>query len=200
MHSGPAKRISLCLTQDFARHRRRISLSKCQELQQVRDRIAFRPTEVHMRDLAGSIADVKEQRRDRVRNRRALAAQHAITVRVCAAHQKHLAELRRVAALDLEKQHRVVWGQMMRLPRLMQLVVVLFPISRARPVGDDIDLPPARRVVYDLWARGSGSTPSTRSSVDRSVRDTSDVTTMVRMKTDAILMPSGRSIMFVTLV
>ena len=42
--------------------------------------------------------------------------------------------------------------------------------------------------------------PSTRSSVDRSVRDTSDVTTMLRMKTDAILMPSGRSIMFVTLV
>ena len=37
-------------------------------------------------------------------------------------------------------------------------------------------------------------------SVDRSVRDTSDVNTMERMNTDAILRPSGRSMMFVTLV
>ena len=42
--------------------------------------------------------------------------------------------------------------------------------------------------------------PSTRSSVDRSVRDTSEVMMMLRMKTDAILIPSGRSIMFATLV
>ena len=37
-------------------------------------------------------------------------------------------------------------------------------------------------------------------SVDRSARDTSDDTMMLTMKTEAILMPSGRSKMFVTVV
>ena len=40
----------------------------------------------------------------------------------------------------------------------------------------------------------------TRSSVDRSTRDTSDVMTMATMKIDAILMPSGRSTMLTTVV
>jgi hypothetical protein len=42
-------------------------------------------------------------------------------------------------------------------------------------------------------ARSSARIPVTRSSVDRSARDTSEVTTMVMMKSEAILMPSGRS-------
>ena len=42
-------------------------------------------------------------------------------------------------------------------------------------------------------AGASGSTPWIRSSVDRSTREVSDVTMMVTMNQDAILMPSGRS-------
>ena len=54
--------------------------------------------------------------------------------------------------------------------------------------------------LMNACAGSSSSKPCTRSSVDRSVRDISDVNTIVRMKTDAILMPSGRSIMLVTVV
>ena len=39
----------------------------------------------------------------------------------------------------------------------------------------------------------SARMPVTRSSVDRSARDTSEVTTIVMMNSEAILMPSGRS-------
>ena len=66
MHAGPAKGILFSLTQDFARHRGRVPLAERQELQQVRDRVAFRPSEVHVRDSVGPIANVEEERRDRV--------------------------------------------------------------------------------------------------------------------------------------
>ena len=49
-------------------------------------------------------------------------------------------------------------------------------------------------------AVSSSTKPCTRSSVERSVRDTSDEMTMPRMNSDAILIPSGRSIMLVTVV
>ena len=49
-------------------------------------------------------------------------------------------------------------------------------------------------------ANSSGLMPCTRNSVDRSARDTSDITTIVMMKSDAILMPSGRSNTFVIVV
>ena len=53
--------------------------------------------------------------------------------------------------------------------------------------------PSSRVVSMNCVASSSARIPVTRSSVDRSARDTSDVTTMVRMKSEAILMPSGRS-------
>ena len=49
-------------------------------------------------------------------------------------------------------------------------------------------------------AASSASTPWTRSSVDRSTRDIIDVMMMTTMKIDAILMPSGRSMMLTTVV
>ncbi len=42
--------------------------------------------------------------------------------------------------------------------------------------------------------------PCMRSSVDRRTRDTSDVTTIVKMKNAAIFRPSGRSLIFTTIV
>ena len=49
-------------------------------------------------------------------------------------------------------------------------------------------------------AVSSGRNPWTRSSVERSARDTSEVPMMVRMKNEAILIPSGRSMMLATVV
>ena len=79
--AGPSEGVGLGLAQHFARDRRRVALAEGQELQQVGDRVAFRPAEVGVRDLAGPVADVQQQRRDRVGNRRAHAAQHAVAIR-----------------------------------------------------------------------------------------------------------------------
>ena len=89
---------------------------------------------------------------------------------------------------------------MMRLPRLAQLVLVFFPSPEPGRLAMILISLPRAASSMNFWASGSGSMPSTRSSVDRSARDTSDMTTMLRMKTEAILMPSGRSKMFVMLV
>ena len=59
---------------------------------------------------------------------------------------------------------------------------------------------PRAASAMNVLASASGSTRTTRSSVDRSAREISDTTTMLRMKTEAILMPSGRSKMLVMLV
>jgi hypothetical protein len=58
VHPGPANRIRFRLSQNLAGHWGRVALSQRQELQQVRNRVAFGPSEVHMRDFAGAIADV----------------------------------------------------------------------------------------------------------------------------------------------
>ncbi len=57
-----------------------------------------------------------------------------------------------------------------------------------------------RRFAQELSASGSALTPCTRSSVDRSTRETSEVMMIVTMKNDAIFRPSGRSAMFTNVV
>ena len=56
--SRAPKRIGFVLPENLAGYRRRIAFSERQELQQIRDRIAFRPTEVGVRHLTGPIANV----------------------------------------------------------------------------------------------------------------------------------------------
>ena len=46
----------------------------------------------------------------------------------------------------------------------------------------------------------SAMTPCTRSSVERSTREMSDVKTIVTMKNEAIFSPSGRSVMLTNVV
>src|SRR5262245_29606964 len=78
MHTRPPQRIRLRLAQHLARHRRGVAFAERQEFQHVGDRVAFGPPEIHVRKMAGAIADVQQQRGDRVRDRGTLAAQHAI--------------------------------------------------------------------------------------------------------------------------
>jgi hypothetical protein len=52
----------------------------------------------------------------------------------------------------------------------------------------------------NVCASSSSATPWMRSSVDRTTREISDVSTMVTMNAEAIRRPSGRSIMLVTVV
>ena len=65
----------------------------------------------------------------------------------------------------------------------------MMPNGRSAGFADEA-LAPARRAAR-RWMR---------SSVDRSTRETSDVTMIVTMNHEAILMPSGRSMMLTTVV
>src|SRR5437588_6607 len=66
VHPGPAKRIVFRLPEHFARHRRGIAFAEGEELEKIRDRIAFRPSEVDVRNLSRAVANVEEQRGNRV--------------------------------------------------------------------------------------------------------------------------------------
>ena len=59
---------------------------------------------------------------------------------------------------------------------------------------------PAAASVMKRAASASGRTSSNRSSVERIVRETSNVTTIARMNHEAIFTPSGRSITLTTVV
>src|SRR5439155_11118999 len=78
VYPWPAMRIVFSLPQHFARDRRRVALPERQELQQIRDGVALGPPEVHVRNPSRAIADVEQQRGNRVGNRRALTRQDAV--------------------------------------------------------------------------------------------------------------------------
>ena len=104
---------------------------------------------------------------------------------------EHLAEERRVRRLHFDEQHARVRRQVMRLLRVAQLARVLVGQPRVRPVRDDADRH-VRRLAEELSAAiGSAVTPCTRSSVDRSTREMSEVTMIVTMNQVAILHAVG---------
>src|SRR4029453_5971442 len=113
--------------------------SERQELQEIRDRIAFRPTEVGVRHLTGPIANVYQQRRDRIWDGGALAAQHAVRPDPRPFHVEEAAELRRVARSDLEKQYRVFLRNVVRVARFVQFELVFLQRSVPGTVGTDPD-------------------------------------------------------------
>src|SRR6266404_4744362 len=57
MDTRTAQRIVFCLTEHFPRHGRRVAFAERKKPQQVGDRISFRPSEIHVRQLARSVAD-----------------------------------------------------------------------------------------------------------------------------------------------
>src|SRR5579864_8650932 len=77
MNPRPPRRNGLGLPQDYACDGCRVALAEREELQQIRDGIAFGPSEVRMPDLAGLVPDVQQQRRDCVRDRGTRASEHA---------------------------------------------------------------------------------------------------------------------------
>ena len=65
--------IRLELAQHLARDRRRIAFAEGEKLQEIGNRIPFRPSEVDVRDVAGLVPDVEQEGGNRIRNRRTLA-------------------------------------------------------------------------------------------------------------------------------
>src|SRR4029453_12971241 len=139
VNARPAPRVVLRLTQYFAGYRGRIPFTECQELQEVRNRVALRPSKIYVWDLFGLIADEEQERSDGIGDGRTLTAKHPVTTDIDSFNPQHLAELRRVAGSNFEKQHRIVGRQGVRPDRLPQLVLVLLHEAGVGPVGDDAD-------------------------------------------------------------
>ena len=145
-----------------------------------------------MGNLARLIADEEQQRGDGVRNRRARASQHAMPADVRALDDEHFAEERGVRRLDLDKQHTRVREEVMKLLASRSLRAY----SSATPVSGRLAMMRighVRRLAEKRSAIASRCTPWTRSSVERSTREMSEVTMIVTMNHVAICTPSGRS-------
>ena len=82
----------------------------------------------------------------------------------------------------------------MRVARLAQLAVVLRVSPGVRPVGDDANGLARRGLVDERRCRRVEPTSCTRSSVERSTRDTHRRDDDAAMKNDGDLDASGRSI------
>ena len=78
MYARTAHRIRLRLPEHFARDRCCIPLAERQELQQVGNRVSLGPPEVGMRNLAGEVADEKQQRGDGIWNGGADATKYVV--------------------------------------------------------------------------------------------------------------------------
>ena len=76
--------LPLGLAQHFARHRRRVAFAEREEAQQIGDRIALGPAEVGVRRHAGAIAQIEQDRGDRIGNRRAARRQDLMAADVAA--------------------------------------------------------------------------------------------------------------------
>jgi hypothetical protein len=105
-----------------------------------------------------------------------------------------------IAGLHLEEKDRVVVRKMMQPMGGDELARVFVALACAGPVGQDAERLPAGGLVDEAHREFVVPTPSRRSSVARSTRDTSDDTTMARMNQPAILMASGRSKMLTMVV
>src|SRR5689334_18929241 len=77
--SRPTHRVRFGLAKHFACDRSRIAFAEREEFQQVGNWISLGPSKVGVRNLAGLVAAIEEQRRNRIRNRWTHASQHAMT-------------------------------------------------------------------------------------------------------------------------
>ncbi len=82
MNSGPVERIVNRLSQHLASHWSGIPFAQCQILQDIDDGISLRPPKVGVRKNSGGITQVQQQCRNSVWNRRTLAPQHVVPVRL----------------------------------------------------------------------------------------------------------------------
>ena len=158
MHTGAQLRVGLRLPEHLACHRCGVPLSECQELEEISNRIAFRPAEIRMRNPVRAIADEQQQRGDGVRNRRACAAQHVMPADIRAFDDQDFAEQRRIRRLDLDEQHAGLWSEMVRLLCIAQLTRVFLGQSGVRPVCDDAHgrIP---RLAQELFGQSVGRHP-----------------------------------------
>jgi hypothetical protein len=200
VNAWSAQRVWLRLPQDFSSDRRGIPFAEGEELQQVHEGVPFCPSEVGMRDHAGLVAAVQQRRRDRVRNRRADAPEHMVSPDIDACYIECQRELGDVAWAHFDEQHALLRQEMMRILGLAQLPLIYSsgsPLSGLLAMirtGDPAASLMKRSAISSVW------TPRMRSSVERATREMSDVAMIVTINHDAIFTPSGRSMMFVTVV
>src|SRR5687768_13626600 len=105
--------IGFGLPEHLARHRRGISFTEGQELQQIHNWIAFGPAEVRMRGLACLISNEEQQRGDGVGDRWTDAPKHVMPADIESIDFQDAAELGHVPGPYFEKEDTLRGRQMM---------------------------------------------------------------------------------------
>src|ERR1044072_515904 len=149
MHNGAPAAIFLCLSSYFVSDRSGVAFTKRDVLQQVRDRIAFAPAKVDVRQFAHLIAQIKQERSNRVRHRRRLSSQNTEAVDTLTAHGKCARKLRSIAWCNFKKQNRLAIGNMIAGPFLMFLLLILECVAGIATISDDANLS-LRRLLNKL--------------------------------------------------
>src|SRR4030095_14493074 len=103
MNDWPAFRILFSLTQNFMRHRRRISFAKRDVLQEVRYRIPFAPAEINVRHLFSIIANKEQESGYCIGHCGRDRPQHTKTVHLLTVYVQHTGKLRSIAGSHFEE-------------------------------------------------------------------------------------------------
>ena len=174
VNARPQLRIRLRLPEHFAGHGRGVPFAERQKLQQVRDRIAFGPAEVRVRNLARLIADEQQQGGDGVGDRGARAPQHAMPADVGALTFETSLNTEASDGCTSTNSTCSSGGRWCDSCASRSLRVY----SSGSPVSGRfamMRIGALRRLAKELFGHRSAATPCTRSSVDRSTREMSDV-------------------------
>src|SRR5829696_1411491 len=141
------------LPKNFVRDGGGVSFPEEEEAEQVYDRISLRPPEVAVRRLPGRVSQVQQQGGDGVGHDRAHRPHHLVAVDLYPLDLQHVLELRGVLHVHLQEYD----GDFPRdvvVPALLDLLVVVFRlVARLAPVGDDVYLAPAARLLDEPQRR-----------------------------------------------
>ena len=137
MHDGPLVRILFCLPQHLVRDRRGVAFTECNVLQQIRNRIPFAPAEVDVRKFSCLVAQIKKERRNRIRHRGRFRSQYLKVVDSLTSDLQYSRKLRRITWLDFKKQNRFVVWYVIVEPFLFLFRLVLLRIAAIDSIRND---------------------------------------------------------------
>src|SRR5204863_10191346 len=114
MHERTLLRISNVLTENFMRDRRNIAFPEKKKAKHLFDRILFRPAEVYVRRIAGYVTQINQNSSDCIGNGRAARTQDFIWTYADSGDLQRSLKLRRIRALNFQKEQLLVPAEIVR--------------------------------------------------------------------------------------
>ena len=137
MNAGPQFRIFFRLPKYLSRNGSRIAFTKKDVSGKIHYRIALAPAEINVRDLTRTVADIQQQRRDRVWDRGCFRPQDLISLDIHASYREAAGKFGCIANVDLIKQDRIGRGDMIIDPFLVFLKPIFGHVARFASICHD---------------------------------------------------------------